>query len=204
MATSLKPLATLFCTGVAKTHNSKPKLERNAHFCTDWRHFLCTGAAFLNFLHRRGVFVKSCKTIVPVHKNRSSTKLTKTDENLIILGRNRRTPRTVWRFFFNSRARFGHRRLSGTSCGRFSDASRTPPGLDSTPSAPSVGWRRLPPLAAAAPYVGCRRLPPLAVSAPSVGCRRLPPWAASAPSVGCRQLPPLAVSCEMPMPSPHS
>ena len=46
-----------YCTGTAKTHIADSKLERNAHFCTDRRHLLCTGAAFLNFLHRRGVFL---------------------------------------------------------------------------------------------------------------------------------------------------
>ena len=52
------------------------------------RQFLCTGAVVLNFVHRRGGFAKSCKTIAPVHENRPSVKLSKTGVNLTVLGRN--------------------------------------------------------------------------------------------------------------------
>ena len=64
--------------------------------------FFCTGVVVLNFLHRRGGFVKSLKTIVPVHGNRSSAKSSKIGGNLSVLARNRCTPRAVHTLFPNS------------------------------------------------------------------------------------------------------
>ena len=36
------------------------------------RHFLCTSAVVLNFMHKRGGFTKSLKTIAPVVENKPS------------------------------------------------------------------------------------------------------------------------------------
>ena len=69
-------------------------------FCSFRRSFLCTGAVVSHFVHRRGGFAKLCKTIAPVHENRSSAKSSKTYEKTPSFNRNRRTPRAVWPLFF--------------------------------------------------------------------------------------------------------
>ena len=138
----------------------------------------------MNFLHRRGVFVKSCKTIVPVHKNRSSTKLTKTDENLIILGRNRRTPRTVWRFFLIR----GPVLVTDAFRAPPVDAFQTPPGR--LPG--STVHHRLPPLAGVGSLRWPQRLPTLAAVGSLRWPYRLPPLVAVGSLRGPRRLPPLA------------
>ena len=75
-------------------------------FSTDRRSFLCTGAVVSHFVHRRGGFAKLCKTIAPVHENRSSAKSSKTHEKTPSFNRNRRTPRAVWPLFFGKRRFF--------------------------------------------------------------------------------------------------
>ena len=72
-------------------------------FCSFRRSFLCTGAVVSHFVHRRGGFAKLCKTIAPVHENRSSAKSSKTYEKTPSFNRNRRTPRAVWPLFFEKR-----------------------------------------------------------------------------------------------------
>ena len=85
---------------------------------------MSTGAAFLNFVDRRGGFVKSFKTIVPVDRNRSPSKSSTTHENMTILGRNRRTPHTERTLFFNRGPVSDIRRLR-SRLKHFSDLSRT-------------------------------------------------------------------------------
>ena len=88
----------------------------------------CTSVAVLNFLHKRGGFAKSVKTIAPVHENHCSAKSSKTDGNLPVLAEKVGTSRAVSPLFFNSRARFRHGRLSEpirTRFGHVSDASWT-------------------------------------------------------------------------------
>ena len=58
-------------------------------------HFLCTGAAVFNFPHKRGGFAKPFNTIVPVHENRCSAKLSNTGNNLPMLTETIGTSRTV-------------------------------------------------------------------------------------------------------------
>ena len=89
---------------------------------------MCTGAAVLSFLHRRGGFVKSFNTIVPVHRNRSPSKSSKSDENMTILARNRRTPSTERTLFFNRGPVSDMRRLR-SRFKSFSDLSRTRLGV---------------------------------------------------------------------------
>ena len=91
---------------------------------------MCTGATVLNFLHRRGGFVKSVKTIVPVHRNRSPSKSSKTVENMTILARNRRTPHTERTLFFNRGPVSDIRRLR-SRLKHFSDLFRTRLGVTS-------------------------------------------------------------------------
>ena len=91
---------------------------------------MCTGATVLNFLHRRGDFVKSVKTIVPVHRNRSPSKSSKTDQNITILARNRRTPHTERTLFFNRGPVSDIRRLR-SRLKHFSDLFRTRLGVTS-------------------------------------------------------------------------
>ena len=91
---------------------------------------MSTGAAFLNFVDGRGGLVKSFKTIVPVDRNRSPSKSSKTDENMTILARNRRTPHTERTLFFNRGPVSDIRRLR-SRLKHFSDLSRTRLGITS-------------------------------------------------------------------------
>ena len=111
MATSLEPLATLFCTGAATHTHFYLKTRVPEPFWTFERSFLCTGAVTTHFVHKRGGFAKLCKTIAPVNENRSCAKSTYTHGNLTVLTEKVRRPRAVWHFF-NSRPRFCQGRLS--------------------------------------------------------------------------------------------
>ena len=89
---------------------------------------MSTGAAVLNFVDRRGGFVKSFKTIVPVDRNRSPSKSSKTVQNMTILARNRRTPTTERTLLFNRGPVSDIRRLR-SRLKHFSDLSRTRLGV---------------------------------------------------------------------------
>ena len=94
------------------------KTRKTEPFLTNRHQLFCTGAAVLNFLHRRGGFAKSRKSIVPVQKNRRSSKSSKTDGNLTILTEKIGQSRTVCPLFClirepdsvtdAFRTRFGH------------------------------------------------------------------------------------------------
>ena len=129
------------CTGTAKTNNSDPKLKRNAYFRIDRCQLLSTGAAVLNFVDRRGGFVKSVKTIVPVDRNGSPSKSSKTDENMTILARNRRTPNTERTLFLNRGPVSDIRRLR-SRLKHFSDLSRTRLGVTCRIVAKSCNFAR--------------------------------------------------------------
>ena len=102
---------------------------------------MSTGAAFLNFVDRRGDFVKSFKTIIPVDRNRSPSKSSKTNENMTILGRNRRTPHTERTLFLNRGPVSDIRRLR-SRLKHFSDLSRTRLGVTCRIVAKSCNFAR--------------------------------------------------------------
>ena len=85
---------------------------------------MCTGAAVFNFLHRRGGFAKSWKSIAPAVENAPPRKSPNTDGNLTVLTEKSQTALRGIAFFLMRGPGFATKAL-GTQCGRLSDSSRT-------------------------------------------------------------------------------
>ena len=130
-----------YCTSTKNNARSTLKTQV-LESCVQWPvQSLCTSAAGVNFLHKRGGFAKSWKFNAPAVENAPPRKPSTTDGKLTVLTEKSDSPHGI-AMCFNVRARFCHKRLWNTmwtSSGQLPGAPRTPPGRASDASRTLLG-----------------------------------------------------------------